>query len=64
MRRSRWPAPYHQPAGAQLRAAVEPDYDAFLTQRAEMIHSFMSEACEGNQPHLREVLASTQPRTQ
>lgn len=50
--------PYDQPAGAELRAAVEPDYDAFLAQRAAMIHRFMSEACDGSQPHPRDVLPS------
>lgn len=48
--------PYDQPAGTELRAAVEPDYDAFLTQRAAMVHRFMNEACDGSQPHPRDVL--------
>ena len=48
--------PYDQPAGAELRAAVQPDFDAFLEQRAVLVNDFMRAACEGKQPYLRDIL--------
>lgn len=48
--------PYDQPAGEELRAAVQPDFDAYLDQRAELVRRFMVAVCDGNQPHLRDVL--------
>lgn len=47
--------PYDQPAGEELRSAVQPDFSAYLDRRAEIVHRFMIEACEGNQPHLRDL---------
>ena len=51
--------PYEQPAGAELRAAVQPDFDAFLDQRAALVDAFMREVCDGKQPHLRDILESS-----
>lgn len=48
--------PYDQPAGAELREAVEPDFGAFLNRRAEVISTFMVAVCNGEQPHLQEVI--------
>lgn len=47
--------PYDQPAGEELRSVVQPDFSAYLDRRAELIHRFMIEVCDGNQPHLRDV---------
>lgn len=48
--------PYEQPAGAELRAAVQPDFDQFLQNRAELIRRFMESVCAGHQPNLRDIL--------
>lgn len=48
--------PYEQPAGGELRAAVQPDFDAFLDQRAALVSNFMRAVCDGRQPHLGELL--------
>ena len=48
--------PYDQPAGEELRSAVQPDFTAYLDQRAELVQRFMIEACDGSQPHLRDLL--------
>ncbi|MXS73635.1 hypothetical protein CSIV_12170 [Microbacterium sp. CSI-V] len=48
--------PYDQPAGAELRAAVQPDFEAFLDQRAALVDAFMRAVCDGKQPHLRDIL--------
>lgn len=48
--------PYEQPAGAELRDRVQPDYMAFLNRRAEVVSAFMVAVCDGEQPHLREVI--------
>lgn len=48
--------PYEQPSGEALKAAVQPDFDRFLSERAELVHRFMVAACAGEQPHLRDVL--------
>lgn len=48
--------PYDQPAGEPLRMAVQPDFDAFLEERANLIHRFMLEACEGKRPQLHSLL--------
>src|SRR5699024_9259377 len=48
--------PYDQPAGEPLRRAVQPDFDAFLEERANLIHRFMLEAGEGKRPHLHSIL--------
>lgn len=47
--------PYDQPAGEELRSAVQPDFSAYLDRRAELVHRFMIEVCNGNQPHLRDL---------
>jgi hypothetical protein len=51
--------PYDQPAGEELRAAVAPDFEAFLHQRAEIVQRFMEAVCTGQQPHLRDLLDGT-----
>ena len=48
--------PYDQPAGEELRSAVQPDFSAYLDRRAELVHRFMIEVCNGNQPHLHGLL--------
>lgn len=48
--------PYPQPSGAELQTAVQPDFDAFMSQRAAMVHRFMTAVCSGQQPHLRDIL--------
>lgn len=48
--------PYDQPAGEELRAAVQPDFAAFLDQRAVLVNDFMRAVCDGKQPHLRDIL--------
>ncbi|KQO97681.1 DUF262 domain-containing protein [Leifsonia sp. Leaf264] len=48
--------PYPQPSGDELRAEVQPDYDAFLKHRSALVSKFMAMACEGTQPHMRDVL--------
>lgn len=48
--------PYEQPAGVELREAVQPDFDNFLMQRAELVHQFMESVCAGHQPYLRDIL--------
>lgn len=48
--------PYEQPAGEELRAAVQPDFEAFLDQRARMVQRFMEAVCSGHQPHLRDIV--------
>lgn len=48
--------PYDEPAGARLRAAVEPDFDIFMNERAELVARFMRSVCAGEQPHLRDIL--------
>ncbi|EPR77084.1 hypothetical protein ADILRU_0464 [Leifsonia rubra CMS 76R] len=51
--------PYDQPAGWELREAVQPDFDNFLVQRAELIRQFMESVCAGQQPYLRDILDSS-----
>lgn len=48
--------PYPEPSGAELRAAVQPDFDGFMDQRAVLVHRFMTAVCSGQQPHLRDIL--------
>jgi len=48
--------PYEQPAGEELRAGVQPDFEAFLDQRAQMIQRFMETVCSGQLPHLRDIV--------
>ena len=48
--------PYPQPSGAELQTAVQPDFDAFMDQRASLVHRFMTLVCAGQQPHLRDIL--------
>lgn len=48
--------PYEQPAGSELRAAVHPDFEEFLDQRARMVQRFMEAVCSGQQPHLRDTV--------
>jgi hypothetical protein len=48
--------PYPQPSGAELQAAVQPDFDAFMDHRASLVHRFMTAVCAGQQPHLRDIL--------
>jgi len=48
--------PYSEPSGAELRAAVQPDFDAFMDQRAVFVHRFMTAVCSGQQPHIRDIL--------
>lgn len=48
--------PYPQPSGTELQVAVQPDFDAFMDQRAMLVHRFMTAVCSGQQPHLRDVL--------
>lgn len=47
--------PYSQPAGVELRTAVEPDLSAFLTHRAELVSRFMVAVCNGELPDLRDI---------
>lgn len=47
--------PHSQPAGVELRTAVEPDLSAFLTQRAELVSRFMVAVCNGELPDLRDI---------
>lgn len=47
--------PYDQPAGEELRSAVQPDFSAYLDRRAELVHRFIIKVCDGNQPHLRDL---------
>lgn len=49
--------PYEQPSGAELKAAVQPDFDRFLAARTALVHRFMVASCAGEQPHLRDVHA-------
>ncbi len=54
--------PYVDPPGEALRRTVQPDFDAYLDERAELIRRFMLQACEGRHPQLRDVLsAAAQP---
>jgi hypothetical protein len=48
--------PYPEPSGVELRAAVQPDFDGFMDQRAVLVHRFMTAVCSGQQPHLRAIL--------
>lgn len=48
--------PYDQPAGVELRAAVEPDFMAFLSRRAALVSEFMTQVCSGVQPSLHDVI--------
>ena len=48
--------PYPQPSGAELQVAVQPDFDAFMDQRANLVHRFMTAVCAGQQPHRRDIL--------
>lgn len=48
--------PYPEPSGAELRAAVQPDFDDFMDERAALVHRFMAAVCAGQQPHLRDIL--------
>lgn len=48
--------PYSEPSGAELRAAVQPDFDDFMDERAVLVHRFMTAVCSGQQPHLRDIL--------
>ncbi|WP_333618437.1 GmrSD restriction endonuclease domain-containing protein [Dietzia sp.] len=50
--------PYPQAAGDALRAAVQPDFDEFLSQRAALIEGFISAVWEGNNPQLGDVVPS------
>lgn len=47
--------PYNQPAGEELRAVVQPDFDAYLDRRAELVRRFMVAVCDGRKPHLRDI---------
>lgn len=47
--------PYTEPEGPELRAAVQPDFDEFLSERAALVHRFMTAVCAGEQPHLRDI---------
>ncbi|MDQ1082260.1 MULTISPECIES: hypothetical protein [Microbacterium] len=47
--------PYDQPAGAELRDAVKPDFEGFLRERATLIERLISAVCQGAQPHLRDL---------
>lgn len=49
--------PYDGPAGNELRVEVQPDFDAFLEQRAQFVRRFMEAVCAGHQPHLRDIIA-------
>ena len=49
--------PYDQPAGDALQAAVQPDLNRFLDERATLVHRFMLAVCDGHQPRLDDVLA-------
>lgn len=48
--------PYDQPAGQELREAVQPDFNNFLLQRSELMRKFMESVCAGHQPYLRDIL--------
>lgn len=48
--------PYGQPAGDELRAAVEPDFTAFIRRRADLVTDFMKLVCDGIQPSLHDVI--------
>lgn len=48
--------PYDALEGAVLRAEVEPDYEAFLNARAEIVSKFMRLICNGEQPRLTDVM--------
>lgn len=48
--------PYDQPAGEELRTAVQPDFDAYLDQRAELVRRFMVVVCDGGQPRLSDII--------
>nr|WP_181062871.1 DUF262 domain-containing protein [Pseudoclavibacter sp. RFBI5] len=50
--------PYVQAAGPELRQVVQPDYDAYLDQRAVYVREFMIAVCAGRLPHLRDILDS------
>jgi hypothetical protein len=56
--------PYDQAAGPALREAVQPDFDKFLMQRAELISRFMESACAGHQPYQRDILDSASLETE
>lgn len=51
--------PYDQAAGEELRVAVQPDFTAYLDRRAELVHHFMIQVCDGNQPHLHDLIGAT-----
>ncbi|MDQ7994088.1 MAG: hypothetical protein AAGC63_16790, partial [Propionicimonas sp.] len=44
--------PYGDLAGEDLRAAVKPQFDAFLRKRAEMVLRLTDELCSGRQPQV------------
>lgn len=54
--------PYPDIKGEELRAAVKPDFDAFLSVRAELVLQLATELCDGRQPHLRDVLDASAGR--
>lgn len=47
---------YDQPAGEQLGAAVQPDFNAFLDQRALIVQRFMEKVCSGQRPQLLDIV--------
>ncbi|WP_068481523.1 DUF262 domain-containing protein [Pseudoclavibacter helvolus] len=51
--------PYGQTAGTELQAAVQPDYDAYLDQRAVYVRQFMITVCAGREPYMQDILDST-----
>lgn len=48
--------PYSDLAGKDLRAAVKPQFDAFLRRRAELVLRLADELCSGRQPHAGSVV--------
>lgn len=48
--------PYLQPAGTELREAVGPDFRTFLEARAHCVLRLAERLCNGEQPHLQEVM--------